>query len=84
MFFKKNEIHNILVLYMFSSFWLLGVESRDFSHTEKEITEDKAEQIHKMTTIFTQNGPLSENSCHFVNLLSFASSCFFVSLRKVM
>ena len=38
---------------MSSSFWLLGVESRDFSHAEKERTACKAEQIHKMTTIFT-------------------------------
>ena len=45
------------VLYMSSSFWLLGVESRDFSQAEKEKTACKAEQIHKMTTIFTQNGP---------------------------
>ena len=36
---------------MSSSFWLLGVESRDFSHAEKERTTCKAEQIHKMTTI---------------------------------
>ena len=42
---------------MSSSFWLLGVESRDFSHAEKERTACKAEQIHKMTTISTQNGP---------------------------
>ena len=26
---------------------------------------------------------LSENSCHFVNLLSFASSSFFLSMRKI-
>ena len=45
-----------MVLYMSSSFWLLGVESRDFSHAEKERTTCKAEQIHKMTIIFTQNG----------------------------
>ena len=41
-----------------------------------------------MTTIFTQNGPwfvvLSENSCHFVTFLSFASTYFFISLRKIM
>ena len=46
---------------MSSSFWLLGVESHDFSQAEKEITACKAEQIHKMTPIFTQNdiqGPL--------------------------
>ena len=40
------------VLYMFSSFWLLGVESHDFSQAEKERTACKAEQIHTMTTIF--------------------------------
>ena len=45
------------VLYMSSSFWLLGVESRDFFQAEKERTACKPEQIHKMTTIFTQNGP---------------------------
>ena len=39
---------------MSSSFWLLRVESRDFSQAEKEKTACKAEQIHKMTTIFTQ------------------------------
>ena len=42
---------------MSSSFWLLGVESRDFSHAEKERIAYKAEQIHKMTASFTQNGP---------------------------
>ena len=41
---------------MSSSFGLLGVGSRDFSHAEKERTAYKAEQIDKMTTIFTQNG----------------------------
>ena len=41
---------------MCSSFWQLGNESRDFSHAEKERIACKAEQIHKMTTIFTQNG----------------------------
>ena len=39
---------------MSSSFWLLRVESRDFSQPEKERTAWKAKQIHKMTTIFTQ------------------------------
>ena len=41
--------------YMCSSFWLLGVESSDISQAEKERTVCKAEQIHKLTTIFTQN-----------------------------
>ena len=51
------------VFYKSSGFWLLGVESRDFSHTEKERNACKAEQIHKMTTVFTQNdnlGPFCE------------------------
>ena len=42
------------VLYISSSFWLLEVKSRDFSYAEKERIACKAEQIHKMTTIFTQ------------------------------
>ena len=37
---------------------MLTVESRDFSHAEKERTACKAEQIHIMTTIFTQNDNL--------------------------
>ena len=46
------------VLYICSSFWLLGVESRDFSQAEKERTACQAVQIHKMATIFTQNDKL--------------------------
>ena len=38
------------------SFLQLAVGSRDLSQAEKEITLCKAEQIHEMTTIFTQNG----------------------------
>ena len=34
------------VLYMSSSFWLLGIESHDFSQTEDKTTVYKAEQIH--------------------------------------
>ena len=45
------------VLYMSSCLWLLEVESRDFSDAETEIIACKAEQIHMMTTIFTQNSP---------------------------
>ena len=45
---------------MCSSFWLLGVESRDFSQAEKERTVCKAVQIHKMKTIFTQNNNLGQ------------------------
>ena len=51
-------------------FWLLRVESRDFSQAKKERTSCKAEQIHKTTTIFTQNdkffAALSENDFQFV------------------
>ena len=36
-------------------FLLLAPESRDLFQAEKEITAYKAEQIHKMTPIFTQN-----------------------------
>ena len=49
-------------------FWLLGVESQDFSQAEKERTARKAVQIHKMTTILTS---------------FFASSSFFLSMRKI-
>ena len=42
---------------MFSSFWLFGVESRDFPDAEKERTACKAEQIYKLSTIFNQNDP---------------------------
>ena len=43
---------------MSSRFWLLGVESRDFSQAEKERTACKAEQIQKMKTIFTPKDKL--------------------------
>ena len=45
---------------MSSNFWLLGVESRDFSQADKERTAGKAEQIHKRTTIFTQKENLAD------------------------
>ena len=54
----QKHSSTLWVLYMSSSFWLLGVESRDFSQAEKERTAWKVEQIHKMTTIFTQNDNL--------------------------
>ena len=67
---KHFNAPTIKVLYMSSSFWVLGVESHDYSHAERE----KTEHTHKMTIIFTQNDNLrsilSENSCHFVNLLN--------------
>ena len=48
----KQKIDRAL---MFFSFLQLAVGSRDLSQAEKEITLCKAEQIHKMTTILTQN-----------------------------
>ena len=36
---------------------MLGVGSCDLTHAEKEITACKAVQIHKMTSISTQNCP---------------------------
>ena len=53
----NGQFQRTLVLYMSFSFWLLRVESQDFSQAEKERTACKAKQIHNMTTIFTQNGP---------------------------
>ena len=68
---------------MCSNFRLLGVESRDFSHVKKERTVCKDDQIHKMTTIVTQNGPrlsfLTVNNCYFCEFAQF----FFLSMRKV-
>ena len=40
---------------MSSNFGQLEVESCDFSQAEKERTACKDEQIHKLTTICTQN-----------------------------
>ena len=47
----------VKVVYTSSSFGLLALESRDLSKAEKEIIVCQAEQFHKMTLIFTQNGP---------------------------
>ena len=46
---------------MSSSFWLLALGSRDLSQAEKERNSCKAEQINKMTTIFTQNDNFFSN-----------------------
>ena len=59
-------------IYISSSFWLLGVESRVFSYAVKERTAFKAEQIHKMATNFTQNGP---RSSFWVKIVVFLSIC---------
>ena len=51
----KELMYQTKVVYMSFSFLQLAVESRDLSQAEIEITVCKVEQIHKMTTIFTQN-----------------------------
>ena len=63
-FFEQNLILSIskilwslMLCYDLLCCWLLRVESCDFSQAEKERTACKAVKIHKMTTIFTQNGP---------------------------
>ena len=58
------------------SFGLLWVESRDFSQADKEITACKAEQIHRMTPIFTQNNNLSDDSCQFCEFAQFGDHPF--------
>ena len=68
-----------MVVYMSSSFWLWAAESHVLSQAEKEITACKADQIHKITTIFTQSNNHFE--CHIVNSLTLAHNSFFLSLR---
>jgi hypothetical protein len=51
------------------SFWLLQVESHDFTQNEIERTACKAEQIYKMTTIFTQKDNLGPFSSKIVVIL---------------
>ena len=53
-----HQLIKLLYMTSNSSFWLLRVESRDFSQAEEERVAWKSEQIHKMTTFFTQNGLL--------------------------
>ena len=50
-----HSTHKTMVVYMSSNFGLLAPESRYLSKVEKEIFACKAELIHKLTTIFTQN-----------------------------
>ena len=59
---------------MSSSFWLLALGSRDLSQPEKEIIDCYAEQIHKMTIIFTQNGPRFSFRVKIVVILRICSS----------
>ena len=60
------------MLYMSSSFWVLRVESRNFS---------QAEQIYKMTTIFTQKDNIGPLWVKILLFFEFAWLCkqFFLS-----
>ena len=79
MFIQKYDFSSCTkMVYVFSSFWLLGVESRDFGHAEKERTACKAEQINKMTTIVIQNG-LRLSFCEFDQ---FCKQLFLSQLEK--
>ena len=48
------------VVYMSYKILLFAVGSRDYSQADIFLLFLQVEQIHKMTTIFTQNGPI----CH--------------------
>ena len=87
-FAAANILSCLLILGCSTCPLVLGVESRDFSQAEKERTACKTEQIHKMTTRYSHSKRqprtiLSDNSCHFVNLLTFESSSFFLSMTKI-
>ena len=71
---------------MSSSFWPLWGDSRGFSQGKKKYAS-KAEQIHKMTTIFTPKDNLGPFWLKTVVSLwickAFESSSFFLSMRKI-
>ena len=76
------------VVYMSYKILLLAVGSRDLSQAEKFFllffTSCANSQNDNYFHSKRQPGTiLSENNCHFVTLLSFASSSFFLSLRKI-
>ena len=68
---------------MYSTFWLLEIESRDFSQAQKERTACKAEQIQQNYIYFHSKQQPRIILSDSVNLLSFASSSFFLSMRKI-
>ena len=67
---------------MSSSFQLLEVESQDFSQAEKERTAFNAGQIHKMTTIFTQNAPRLSFELSFCDFAQLCKQFFLSQLEK--
>jgi hypothetical protein len=73
---------------MSSIVWLLGVESHDFFQGwERKNCLQSWANSQNDNYFISKREPriiLSENSCHFVNLLSFEGSSFFLSMRKIM
>ena len=63
-----------MVHYICGGLLPLLVESLDFSQAEKKRTACKAEQIHKMTTIFTQHDPRLSFWVKMVVILQFFSA----------
>ena len=69
-----------LVCYIWSKFLQLTVGLRDLSQAEKKILLLQAEQLTKwqlFSQTFSTRTILSENSCHFVNLLTLQLQYFF-------
>ena len=87
--FDLYRIHLKLWWHTYFSFWLLGVESSNFSQVERERITCKTKQILKFTNwqfLLLKWQPrvlLIKNSWQLVNLLSFASSSFFLSVKKI-
>ena len=62
---NNHLLEKIQVLYMSSSFWLLGVESRDFSLAEKEMLAKLSKKgLLAKRNKFTK-GPLFSLQCAF-------------------
>ena len=67
-------------------FCLLGVVSCDFSQAEKKNcsqSEANAQNDNYSNSKRQHRTILNGDSCHFVNLLSFASSSFFLSIKNI-
>jgi hypothetical protein len=60
---------------MFFSFLQLAIRSRDLSQAEKEKSIGKAEQIHKVTYIFTQNDNFLHHDHFELSFCKFAQRC---------
>ena len=69
-----QSLHRKVSLYMSFGFWLFRVESLDLFQAERERIASNDEQIHKMTTIFTQNNNLGPFWVEIVDILWICSS----------